>query len=156
MRRVFVHGGRARRQVSNKDQSITIQSSGGLSKADIEQMVRDAEKFAVEDQKRKEVIEAANFAESTIHDAEKNMREYKDQLDPAEAKKVEELVASVRKTIEQQASAEAIRKESGELQRAALKLFELVYKKMQASKGAEAASGPSNDDIKDADFKEKK
>ena len=130
-------------------------------------MVQDAEKFAVEDAKRKEAIEAGNFAESTIHDTEKNMREYKSQLDPAEAKKIEEQIAVVRKTIESQAGAAAIKKEADELQRASLKLFELVYKKMQGSSGGSSSSGGAapgsgsaggnpNDDIKDADFKEKK
>jgi molecular chaperone DnaK len=155
-------------QATGKDQSITIQSSGGLSKDDIEKMVRDAEKFAAEDGKRKEAIEAGNFAESAIHDTEKNMREYRTQLDPEEAKKIEAQIAAVRKAIESQAGAEAIRREAGELQRASLKLFELVYKKMQSANPAggsssssdgsnsSSSSGPNDDNVKDAEFKEKK
>ena len=67
------------------------------------------------------------------------MREYKAQLDPEESKKIEEHIAKLRKVIDNQEGAEAIRKEAGELQRASLKLFELVYKKMQASSGAAAS-----------------
>ena len=87
------------------------------------------------------------------------MREYKAQLDPEESKKIEEHIAKLRKVIDNQEGAEAIRKEAGELQRASLKLFELVYKKMQASSGAaagDAGSKPEDGNVKDADFKEKK
>ena len=62
---------------------VVIQSSGGLSKDDIENMVHEAEKFAEEDKQRKEVIETINQAESAIHDIETKMEEFKDQL-PAE------------------------------------------------------------------------
>lgn len=59
---------------------VVIQSSGGLSNDEIENMVNDAEKFAAEDKTRKEMVEVVNFAESTIHDVEAKMEEFKDQL----------------------------------------------------------------------------
>ena len=64
-----------------------IQSSGGLSKEEIENMVNDAEKFAAEDKKRKEAVEAVNSAESIIHDVEAKMEEFKDQLPQDEVTK---------------------------------------------------------------------
>lgn len=59
---------------------VVIQSSGGLSKDDIENMVQNAEKYAEEDRKRKEMVEIVNHAESILHDTETKMEEYKDQL----------------------------------------------------------------------------
>jgi len=143
----------AKDKATGKDQSITIQSSGGLSKEEIEKMVHDAEKYAAEDQKRKDAIEAANFAESTIHDIEKNLHEYKSQLDAEEVKKIEDQIAALRNTVSDQADGETIRKQAGELQQASLKLFELAYKKMQGKN--DTGSSGADGDVKDAEFKEK-
>ena len=63
---------------------VVIQSSGGLSKDEIENMVKESERYAEEDKKRKEVVEAINSAESIIHDVESKMEEFKDQLPPDE------------------------------------------------------------------------
>merc|ERR1719251_827470 len=73
----------ARDKGTGKEQQIVIQSSGGLSKDEIENMVQQAEKFAAADQEKKEKIEAVNQAEGVLHDTESKMEEYKDQL-PAE------------------------------------------------------------------------
>merc|ERR1712212_825097 len=70
----------ARDKASGKEQTIVIQSSGGLSKDDIENMVKNAEKYAEEDKKRREIVDAVNQGESIIHDTETKMEEYKDQL----------------------------------------------------------------------------
>merc|ERR1719315_525951 len=70
----------ARDKGTGKEQQIVIQSSGGLSKDDIENMVQQAEKFAEEDKKKKEMVETVNQAENAIHDIESKMEEYKDQL----------------------------------------------------------------------------
>ena len=64
--------------------AVVIQSSGGLSKDEIENMVKESERYAEEDKKRKEVVEAINSAESIIHDVESKMEEFKDQLPPDE------------------------------------------------------------------------
>ena len=64
--------------------SVVIQSSGGLSKDEIENMVKESERYAEEDKKRKETVEAINSAESIIHDVESKMEEFKDQLPPDE------------------------------------------------------------------------
>jgi molecular chaperone DnaK len=65
---------------TGKEQQIVIQSSGGLSKDDIEKMVQDAEQFSEEDKQKREKIEVVNFAEQVIHDTESKMTEFKDQL----------------------------------------------------------------------------
>lgn len=71
----------ARDRGTGKEQQIVIQSSGGLSKDQIENMVRDAEKHAAEDQEKKELIEVLNQADSVLHDTESKINEYSDQLD---------------------------------------------------------------------------
>merc|ERR1711965_1245120 len=70
----------ARDKGTGKEQQIVIQSSGGLSKDDIENMVNQAESFAEEDKKKKEMVETVNQAESAIHDIESKMEEFKEQL----------------------------------------------------------------------------
>merc|ERR1712142_929181 len=70
----------ARDKGTGREQQIVIQSSGGLSKDDIENMVKNAEKYAEEDKKKKAIVEAVNQAEGIIHDTETKMEEYKDQL----------------------------------------------------------------------------
>merc|ERR1712146_687995 len=86
--------------MGNKEQSITIQSSGGLSDAEIEQMVRDAEANAESDAKRKDLIEAKNNAESTLYNSEKSFNEHKDKLAEADQKAVEEAITKVRGLLE--------------------------------------------------------
>lgn len=73
---------------------VVIQSSGGLTKEEIENMVDDAEKFAAEDKKRKDAVEAVNAAESIIHDVEAKMEEFKDQLPQDEVRNCWDLYSS--------------------------------------------------------------
>ena len=150
----------ARDKVSNKDQSITIQSSGGLSKDDIERMVADAEKFAESDKKKKDAIESANQAEGIIHDTEKNLTEYKSQINQEEADKVRAQITELRGLMESKEDADAIRTLSSAVQQASLKLFEAVYKnasKNQSSPpGSDSGSSGNDGNTRDADFKEKK
>merc|ERR1712174_67394 len=86
----------ARDKGTGKEQQIVIQSSGGLSKDQIENMVRDAEKYAEEDKKRKELIEERNRADQTIHDIESKLNEYKDQLDADEVKTLQDDAARLK------------------------------------------------------------
>eukprot|EP00842_Homolaphlyctis_polyrhiza_P006918 jgi/Hompol1/815/HPOL_005430-RA len=86
----------AKDKATNRDQSITIAASSGLSDSEIENMVTEAEKFAESDKKRKEVIEATNHAESAIHETEKAMSEFKDQLDKDEAEKIRTQIKDLR------------------------------------------------------------
>lgn len=127
----------ARDKGTGKEQQIVIQSSGGLSKDQIEKMVKEAEANAEADKKRKENIEAVNSAESVIHDTEKNLDEFKDDLEPEADSKVREKVQALREYLSQeqdQLSSEEIRKLSGEVQQESLKAFDVAYKKVRGAK----------------------
>ncbi|EPT06250.1 hypothetical protein FOMPIDRAFT_1044710 [Fomitopsis schrenkii] len=134
----------ARDKATNKDQSMTIASSSGLSDKDIERMVSDAEQYAEADKARKTVIEEANKAESVCADTEKAMNEFKEQLDATEKEKVEKLVAELREVaVKGQAgdssiSADAIREKINETQQASLGLFQKVYEKRSQEAANEA------------------
>lgn len=134
----------ARDKGTGKEQQIVIQSSGGLSKDEIENMVRNAELHAEEDKKKKELIEVLNQADSIIHDTETKMEEYKDQLPAEECEKIKEKIESVKKMLSEKDSKtpEEIKQEISDLQQASLKLFEMAYKKMAADREG-SSSGSS-------------
>nr|CAD2182419.1 unnamed protein product [Meloidogyne enterolobii] len=122
----------ARDRGTGKEQQVVIQSSGGLSKDQIENMVRDAEKHAAEDAEKKEVIEAINHAESVLHDTETKMAEYADQLNEDEVKVVKERCESLKQKLTNREALKAseVREGINELQQKSLKLFEAAYRKM--------------------------
>ncbi|XP_013062306.2 stress-70 protein, mitochondrial-like [Biomphalaria glabrata] len=146
----------ARDKGTGKEQQIVIQSSGGLSKDEIENMVRNAELHAEEDKKKKEMIEVLNQADGIIHDTESKMEEYKDQLPKEECDKLKQKIATVKEIIANKESKtpEEIKKETSDLQQASLKLFEMAYKKMAADR--EGSSGSSNSNTSSEDKKEDK
>ncbi|CAK5024943.1 unnamed protein product [Meloidogyne enterolobii] len=122
----------ARDRGTGKEQQVVIQSSGGLSKDQIENMVRDAEKHAAEDAEKKEVIEAINHAESVLHDTETKMAEYADQLNEDEVKVVKERCENLKQKLTNREALKAseVREGINELQQKSLKLFEAAYRKM--------------------------
>jgi len=137
----------ARDKGTGKEQQIVIQSSGGLSKDEIENMVRNAETYAAQDKVKKDRVEAVNQAEGIIHDTESKMNEFKDQLPKEECDKLQEQIAQVREVVSKKddTSPEEIRKLTSSLQQASLKLFEMAYKKMAAErKGSSSGSGESS------------
>lgn len=140
----------ARDKGTGKEQQIVIRSSGGLSKEDIENMIRQAEKFAEEDKQKKEVIEAVNQAESILHDTESKIDEYKAQLPQEEMDKLKEKIAKTREILanKENIDPKAIKDATNELQQASLKLFEMAYKKMESerSAGSSSSSGSSEQD----------
>lgn len=133
----------ARDKGTGKEQQIVIQSSGGLSKDEIENMVKNAEQYAQQDKVKKDRVEALNQAESIIHDTESKMVEFKDQLPKEECDTLREQISQVKNLVakKDEADPEEIRKIVGELQQASLKLFEMAYKKMAAER--ESSSGSS-------------
>lgn len=135
----------ARDKGTGKEQQIVIQSSGGLSKDEIENMVRNAETYAVQDKVKKERVEAINQAEGIIHDTESKMNEFKDQLPQEECDKLREQIAQVRDVVSKkdETSPEEIRKLTSSLQQASLKLFEMAYKKMAAERDSSGSSTDS-------------
>jgi molecular chaperone DnaK len=111
------------------DQSITIAASSGLSDTEIENMIKNAEQFAEQDKKRKEVIEATNQAEGAIHSTEKAMTDFKDKIDSAEAEKIKSQIQELRDYMKvEDATVEGIKEKQDALQQSSLKLFEMAYK----------------------------
>ncbi len=147
----------AKDKATNKEQQIRIQASGGLSDADIEKMVKDAESHAAEDKQRREMVDAKNQGEAMIHSAEKSLVDYGDKVSAADKSAIESAVA-VLKTALEESDVEAIKARTNDLVQASMKLGEAMYK-AQGEAGVDAASGdgPSSgakDDVIDADFKE--
>jgi molecular chaperone DnaK len=141
---------------TGKEQQIKIQASGGLSDADIEQMVRDAEAFAEEDKKRRESAEAKNNAESLVHSTEKQLEEHGDKIDSALKAEIEAAVAETKTAIEG-GDAEAMKEKATALAQIAMKLGEAIYKEEQAagaSAGAASEEAPADDNVVDAEFSE--
>jgi molecular chaperone DnaK len=152
---------------TGKEQSIKITASSGLSEAEIEKLVKDAEMHAEEDKRRKELIEARNHADSLVYSVEKNIKEFGDKVDAAEKAKIEEAIAKVKKELEGD-DLEAIKKAQDDLMNVSHKLAEAMYAKTAGgpggpgaaggagSAGADQASGKKDDDVVDADFEEVK
>ena len=156
----------AKDKATNKEQAIRIQASGGLSDADIEQMVKDAEANAAEDKKRREAVEARNHAESLVHTTEKNLTEHGSHIGAEEKPAIEADIAAVKEAMAGDDAA-LIKEKTEKLAQSAMKLGEAMYKAQQdggaggagdgegggdAGNGDAAAKG--DDKVVDADFEE--
>jgi len=150
---------------TGKEQSIRITASSGLSKDEIEKMVKDAEAHAAEDKMKREAIEARNQADSMIYSTEKSLKEVGDKVDAVDKGTIENKIADLKKVMDGE-DAEAIKKATDELAQAAHKLAEAMYAKAQtegAAEGGGAEAGqqtgeakPKDDKVVDADFEEVK
>ena len=141
---------------TGKEQKITIQASGGLSDADIDAMVKDAEANADADKERRELVEAKNQAESLIHSTEKAMEEHSDKVDPTTIEAIELAMAALRDDLETE-DAGKIKAGVQNVTEAAMKLGEAIYKSSQEAEanGDADDGGPvADDDILDADFED--
>ncbi|HNW17593.1 MAG TPA: molecular chaperone DnaK [Sphingorhabdus lacus] len=142
---------------TGKEQQIKIQASGGLSDADIDQMVRDAEAFAEEDKKRREAAEAKNNAESLVHTTEKQLEEHGSKIDAGLKSEIEAAVAETKTAIES-GDAEAMKEKATALAQIAMKLGEAIYKEEQqasATSTSDAAEdAPADENVVDAEFSE--
>jgi molecular chaperone DnaK len=145
---------------TGKEQQIRIQASGGLSEADIEKMVKDAESHAEEDKKRKAAVEAKNHAEALIHSTEKAVAEHGSKVGEGERKAIENAIADLKEALKGE-DADAIQAKTNALAQASMKLGEAMYKDMQQP-GSDAA-GPGaapggeagkKEDVVDAEFTE--
>merc|ERR1712200_254721 len=147
----------ARDKGTGREQQIVIQSSGGLSKDDIENMVKNAEKYAEEDKKKKEIVEAVNQAEGIIHDTETKMEEYKDQLPSEEYDKLKTKIEETKTMLanKDNESGEDIKAKVSDLQQASLKLFEMAYKKMAADRESSETKKDDDSDKKSEDSDKK-
>ncbi|GIX18382.1 MAG: hypothetical protein KatS3mg120_0058 [Erythrobacter sp.] len=142
---------------TGKEQTIKIQASGGLSEADIEQMVKDAERFAEEDKKRRAAAEARNQADSLVHATEKQLAEHGERIDAATKAEVETAIAAVKTALEG-GDADEINAKAQALTQAAMKMGQQIYEAQQASAapegdGAAAPETPA-EDVVDAEFSE--
>ncbi len=143
---------------TGKEQQIRIQASGGLSEADIEKMVKDAEAHAEEDKKRKAAVEAKNHAEALVHSTEKALSEHGSKVGEDDRRAIENALADLKEALKG-TDGEAIAAKSNTLAQASMKLGEAMYKAQQegGSGGSDAsggAAGGNKDDVVDAEFTE--
>src|SRR6188474_231856 len=147
----------AKDKATGKEQQIRIQASGGLSEADIEKMVKDAESHAEEDKKRKAAVEAKNHAEALVHSTEKAVSEHGSKIGDADRTAIENAIADLKEALKGDDSA-VIQAKTNALAQTSMKLGEAMYKQQQeaqnASGGDGAAPGEKKEDVVDAEFTE--
>ncbi len=146
----------AKDKATNKEQQIKIQASGGLSDADIEKMVKEAEANAEEDKKRRELAEARNHADAMVHQTEKNLAEFGDKVSAEDRAAVQAGIDALKEAAKGDDLADIQQKTQAATQ-AAMKLGEAMYKAQQAegeaAAAADAAAGGA-DDVVDAEFED--
>ncbi|HEV7815928.1 MAG TPA: Hsp70 family protein, partial [Janthinobacterium sp.] len=154
---------------TGKENKITIKANSGLTEAEIQKMVKDAEVNAEEDKKVKELAESRNQADALVHSTRKSLIEYGDKLDAGEKEKIEAAITDLEASIKAGDKAEIDAKVAS-LSTASQKLGEKMYADMQAQQaaaggaegaqqapaGQQAEAGAQHDDVVDADFKEVK
>ena len=147
---------------TGKENKITIKANSGLTEAEIQQMVKDAELNAADDKKKLELIQTKNEADANIHSVKKSLTEYGDKLEAGEKEKIEAAIKDLEAVIKSE-DKESIASKSAALMTASQKLGEKVYADMQAKEAAQgsapgAAEGPApaDDNVVDAEVKEVK
>ena len=144
----------AKDNATGKEQQIRIQASGGLSDADIEAMVKDAEANADSDKERRALAEAKNQAEGLAHKAEKDLEEHGDKIEEADRENIKTLIAEVREVAETDET-DKITEKTAELTAAVMKMGEAIYADAGAEASADAASDDADDeDVVDAEFED--
>ncbi len=150
----------AKDKSTGKEQKITIQSSGGLSKEEIEQMVKDAEAHQKDDAERKELIEAKNKADSLVYSVEKSLSEHADKIPAVEKEEVEKAIAAVKEAMQGE-NKSSIESATEELSKVSMKIGEHIYKQEEKAsaeqpQGAESSTASNDEKIVDADYEEVK
>ncbi len=154
---------------TGKENKITIKANSGLSEAEIQQMVKDAEINAADDKKKLELVQARNEAEANVHSVKKSLTEYGDKLDAGEKEKIEAAIKDVEEALKSE-DKDAIKSKSEALMTVSQKLGEKMYADMQAKQaaeaggtegaapeqGAQASAKPNDDNVVDAEVKEVK
>ena len=140
----------AKDKATGKEQQIRIQASGGLSEADIQKMVKDAEANAAEDKKRREAVDAKNHADALVHSTEKALAEHGSKVQESERRAIEDAVSDLKEALKGD-DAEAIKAKTNTLAQASMKLGEAMYKQQAES---DAAKDAAKDDVVDAEFTE--
>jgi molecular chaperone DnaK len=142
----------AKDKATNKEHSIRIQANGGLSDADIDAMVKEAEANAAADKTRKELVEAQNGADSLIHSTEKALAEHGDKVDEATKSTIQTALDEL-KAAREGGEPEAIREKTNALAQASMKLGEAMYAAQQGDADADEGQ-PADDGVVDAEFEE--
>jgi molecular chaperone DnaK len=140
----------AKDKATAKEQSIRIQANGGLSDADIEQMVKEAEANSASDKKRKETVEARNQGEALIHSTEKAMAEHGDKVGAPEKAAIETAIAELKTALEGE-EADEMKAKTQALAQASMKLGEAMYAQQP---GGDDDHDQSDDGVVDAEFEE--
>jgi molecular chaperone DnaK len=152
----------AKDKATGKEQQIRIQASGGLSEGEIERMVKDAERHAADDKRRREKVEARNQADAAVHSTERDLKEYGDKIAAADREAVERAIADVKAVMDGE-DADAIKAKTEILGQARMKLGEAMYRASQGAAAGEAggaqaggaqAGGGGDDKVVDAEFEE--
>jgi molecular chaperone DnaK len=140
----------AKDKATGKEQQIRIQASGGLSEADIQKMVKDAEANAAEDKKRREAVDAKNHADALVHSTERALAEHGSKVEESERRAIEDAVSDLKEALKGD-DAEAIKAKTNTLAQVSMKLGEAMYKQQAES---DAAKDAAKDDVVDAEFTE--
>jgi molecular chaperone DnaK len=161
----------AKDKATGKEQQIRIQASGGLSEADIDKMVKDAEAHAAEDKKRRELVETKNQADALIHTTERTLQEAGDKVPASDREPAQSAIQALKDVLGSD-DVEQIKSKTEALAQVAMKLGEAMYKAQQSAGGdagggpqggpgahggpgaGGAAGGPGGDKVVDADFEE--
>ncbi len=144
----------ARDKATGKEQSIKIEVSSGMTEQEIDRMVKDAEKFADEDKKRADLIQARNEADQFVYQTEKTVKEHGDKVSADEKKKVEDGVEKLKEAIKGD-SVEAINSAKEELMQASHKIAEEMYKSAQAEGDPQPAPAPGTEEASSDDSSDK-
>jgi len=150
----------AKDKATGKEQQIRIQASGGLSDADIQRMVKEAEANAAEDKKRREAVEARNQADGLIHTTEKTLKDLGDKVGASDKSAIESAIADLKGVLDA-GDAAAIKSKTDALAQTSMKLGEALYKNQQTGGDTEAAgatpgASPTEPGVVDAEFSEVK
>jgi molecular chaperone DnaK len=147
----------AKDKATGKEQQIRIQASGGLSEADIQRMIKEAEANAADDKKRREAVDARNQGDNMIHTAEKTIKDLGDKVDAADKTAVESAISDLRAVLDS-GDADSIKAKTETLAQVSMKLGEQLYKEQQAAGAADAApeAAAAEPGVVDAEFSEVK
>ncbi|HCC56868.1 MAG TPA: molecular chaperone DnaK, partial [Solibacterales bacterium] len=148
----------AKDRATNNEQKITITSSSGLSKDEVEKMAKDAEAHAADDRKQRDQIEARNRADAMVYNVEKTLKEHRDKISPEEAKNIETSIEDTKKAMTEN-DPDKLNAATDKLTAASHKLAEAMYKSSSAQPGPQGSEAPPTgdgakpaDDVVDAEF----
>ena len=139
---------------TGKEQSIQIQASGGLSDAEIDTMVKEAEANKDADKKKREEVDARNSADGLVHATEKSLEEHGDKVTAEDKEAIQTALSSLQTALKDGSDVEVIKQKTQDLSQASMKLGEAIYKSQQETKEEPATEDKKDDNVVDAEFEE--